>query len=133
MSRSLSFVRAVAFSSLSLVACGGGSITPGASPSHGIDPSRAITSLTATEVETICADTIKRLGGENHTVSCGDDRQFRAGTVETCKSTIVALSKAKQCDITVGELDACSVAQSKNVCADHEECDALNAQAAACR
>jgi len=130
MFRSLSMIGLFVLS-FSAAACGGGGV-PGGAPAHGLDSSRLISSLSSAEAERLCGDSIKRLGGDGHTVDCGNDHRFQAGKVGDCTSMIAALS-GRQCALTVGDLDACSVAQSKDVCADHAECDAVIAKSLACR
>jgi hypothetical protein len=133
MVRSLSLAALFALSfSFSSTGCGGSS-TPGGPPAHGVAPTRLVTSLTAEEIEKVCADSVARLGGENHTVQCGKHREFKTNTVDECKSSLGGVAKAKQCALTVGELDACTAAQAKDVCADHVECNDLIAKSFSCR
>jgi hypothetical protein len=97
---------------LALAACNtpgdrrGGMITPptDAGSSSGIAPSRALTSLSPTEVRTVCTYVSAQVG--TGTTECGDGITVNGTTVDGCVEDFG--SPPAGCTATVGDVESCS-------------------------
>lgn len=107
---------------LSLTACntpgdrrGGMVITPrnDAGSSSGLPASRALTSLSASEIRTLCTYMSAQFGAEP--VECGDVVTVPGTTVDECVADFGAAPAA--CTATVGEAERCSEVIGADRCA----------------
>jgi hypothetical protein len=115
---------------IALSACGGGN---GSSPDNHIDRSRLITSLNDGERQELCASNITALGGEGKQYHCSINGQSFDATVQSVEVCESSLKSVTNCDVTVGELDDCTTAQSANFCIPGEACTKIESRLAGCQ
>lgn len=99
-----SFIYAMV-TSLALVACGG-------SDGSGLDSGKALGTLTASEMTTLCEYIVEQFPSEP--VECGPDDVYEPQTVAECAEDTFP----ETCTATVNDAEACAEALGADVCSD---------------
>ena len=101
-------------------ACGG----DGDSDTSGVDGSKTVVSMTATEKQTFCEWVVATQGGAGHTTECGDGITVTTQTVAECVQSFSELTT--NCPVTVSQAESCNLAVAANACSfGGEACAAL--------
>ena len=98
------FLLSIAF--LAVAACGGDS-------SSGLDGTAQAGQLSTSDEQALCEWSIAEAGGAGHVTECGDEITVSVGTVAEC---VEDFADFVDCDITVGELEACVNAFASDPC-----------------
>lgn len=96
---------------------------PCAACSSGVEPTRTLSELTASEWQAWCTWSISTQGGEGKSTTCPNG-SVQVGTVSECVTGSPAFAA---CGVTVAEADACSLAMAEDACTgmDAPPCAAL--------
>ncbi|HVV88016.1 MAG TPA: hypothetical protein VHE35_33475 [Kofleriaceae bacterium] len=105
---------------LALSACGG---DDGGGSSSGVDTSKKLVDLSASDKQTFCAWRVATEGGEGHSTDCGDGITITTGSVAECVSGFDSFSAS--CTATVGDAEGCVEASAANECDPGSACDAI--------
>lgn len=98
----------------SLPACSGGDGDGlGGGTGSGLSSSKRLIDLTPQEAMEICAWAAAEQGGESQVFNCPDETTVETGTVDECVSQLALLP---ECDVTVGNLEACGLAIANDAC-----------------
>jgi hypothetical protein len=89
---------------LFVAACGGGS------DGSGVDGSKTLVSLSASEQQDLCEYVVAAQGGEGHVEDCGNGTTFETGTVAECVADFGDFTAG--CTATVSDAEGCADALS---------------------
>jgi hypothetical protein len=94
-----------------LAACGG---DDGGSDHSGVDGSKTVISMSASEKQTFCEWVVERQGGAGHTTECGDGVTVTTQTVAECVAGFADLTS--NCPLTVSQAETCNLAIAADAC-----------------
>jgi len=94
---------------LVLAACGGGDAA-----SSGVDSSKKLTELNATERQQLCEYMVEVEGGANTSKMCGDGVTITVKSATDCTSTFSQFEAS--CTATVANAEACADAAGEDLC-----------------
>lgn len=101
-------IRICAALGLAIAGCGGGS------GGSGVDASKPITQLTASEVMQFCEWSVEEQGGAGTTTDCGDGVTVTVDTVQECVDGYGGFTS--DCTTTVGQVEDCIEAIAADPC-----------------
>jgi hypothetical protein len=96
---------------LTTAACGGGD----SGSDSGIDQSKNVTSLSASEVQTFCKWALAEQGGPGHEMMCGAGSSATVETQANCETRYGHFTST--CTATVGDAEDCVRAIAADLCA----------------